>query len=79
MSTGKDPGTTDIFKLIKNLQDDPTSDAKILNILDQIRNLHRNPLAHEVFLTQDEAIELFDIAKGAITAMASAILKIENP
>lgn len=43
---------------------------KILNILDQIRDLHRNPLAHEVFLEMDEAVELFDTAKSAITAMA---------
>jgi hypothetical protein len=70
-STKKDPGTTDIFKLIKDLRDHhPETDPKILNILDQVRDLHRNPLAHEVFLEMDEAIELFDIAKSAITAMA---------
>lgn len=71
--TGKDAGTTDIYKLIKDLRDHSTADPKILNILDQIRDLHRNPLAHEVFLEKDEAIELFDIAKSAITAMAKKL------
>lgn len=70
VSTGKDPGTTDIFKLINNLRQEPNSDPKILNILDQIRDLHRNPLAHEVFLDMDEAVDIFDISKSAITAMA---------
>ena len=69
-SLGNEPGTSDIFRLIKNLQDDPRSDPKTLSIIDQIRHLHRNPLAHEVFLEMDEAVELFDIAKSAITAMA---------
>jgi hypothetical protein len=69
--TAKDGGTTDIYKLIKDLRDHFSNvDPKTLNILDQIRDLHRNPLAHEVFLEMDDAIELFDVAKSAITAMA---------
>ena len=71
VSTGKEPGTTDIYKLIRDLREHhPDTDPKILNILDQIRDLHRNPLAHDVFLEIDEAVEIFDIAKSAITAMA---------
>lgn len=72
-SAGKDSGTTDIYKLIKDLRDHSAVDPKILNILDQIRDLHRNPLAHEVFLEMDEAVDLFDIAKSAITAMARTL------
>jgi len=70
VSTGKESGTTGIFKLINDLRGHSDVDPKILNILDQIRDLHRNPLAHEVFLEMDEAVELFDTAKSAITAMA---------
>ncbi len=72
-STGKDAGTTDIYKLIKDLRDHSAVDPKILNVLDQLRDLHRNPLAHEVFLSIDEAIDVFDIAKSAITAMARTL------
>ncbi|MGA2630076.1 MAG: DUF4145 domain-containing protein [Terriglobia bacterium] len=73
VSTGNEPGHIDIFKLIKELRDFPNVDQKVLNILDQIRDLHRNPLAHEVFLEMDDAVELFDIAKSAITAMARTL------
>jgi hypothetical protein len=72
--TGKEPGHRDIYKLLDELKDRPDADVKTLNVLDQIRNLHRNPLAHEVFLTMDEAVDLFDIAKSAITAMAKQTL-----
>lgn len=69
-ATGKDAGRRDIWHLLDDLKSVPTVDPKVLGVLDQIRNLHRNPLAHEVFLTMDEAVEIFDIAKSAITAMA---------
>lgn len=72
-SMGKDSGTTDIYKLIKDLRDHSTVDPKILNVLDQIRDLHRNPLAHEVFLDTDEVVDLFHIAESAITAMAKKL------
>jgi hypothetical protein len=46
-----------------------------VGILTQIRELHRNPLMHpEIFLTIEEAISLFDIAKSAIEAMGREIL-----
>jgi len=49
-------------------------DAKLISILDSIRDLHRNPQMHpEVFLTMDEAMRLFDISKSAINAMADRI------
>jgi hypothetical protein len=72
--TGKEAGDKGIWKLLDELKDRPGADVKTLNVLDQIRNLHRNPLAHEVFLTMDEAVDLFDIAKSAIIAMTKRTL-----
>ena len=69
LASGKEPGTRDIYTLIKELQDNGLAEPKTLSVVDQIRNLHRNPLAHTVFLDTNEAVELFDIAKSAITAM----------
>ena len=54
-------------------------DAKTLNILDAIRDLHRNPQMHpEIFLSMDEAMRLFDIAKSAINAMADRIAALSS-
>jgi len=53
------------------------ADEKTVAVLDQIRSLHRNPLMHpEVFLTADEGLRLFDIAKSAISAMADQIKQL---
>jgi hypothetical protein len=50
------------------------ANKKVMQVLDQIRDLHRNPLMHpQDFLTMKEAIGLFDIAKSAISAMAEEI------
>lgn len=50
---------------------------KLMESLDHIRGLHRNPLMHpEDFLTMDQALQLFDIAKSAITSMAKRITEI---
>src|SRR5206468_496698 len=47
---------------------------KLMDILDHIRDLHRNTLMHpEAFLTMKEALRLFDIAKSAISAMGDRI------
>jgi hypothetical protein len=52
---------------------------KVVQILDQMRDLHRNPLMHpQDFLTMKEAIGLFDIAKSAIGALAEEIRIIED-
>jgi hypothetical protein len=49
-------------------------DAKLMDILDHIRDLHRNTLMHpEAFLTITEALRLFDISKSAISAMGDKI------
>ena len=70
LKTGRDPGHRDIYWLMDELKKLPDADPKMLSVLDQIRNLHRNPLAHEVFLDIEEAVDLFHIAESAITAMA---------
>lgn len=46
-------------------------------LLDQIRDNHRNPLMHpEHFLSADEAIMLFDIAKSAIVAFVQETIAL---
>lgn len=52
------------------------ADNKILAVLDQIREMHRNPLFHpEDFLSMDEAITLLGVAQGAIVAIVEDIKK----
>lgn len=56
------------------------ADSKILSALDQIREMHRNPLMHpEDFLSMDEAATLFGVAQGVIVSMAADIEKRKNP
>jgi hypothetical protein len=55
-------------------------DPKLMDILDHIRDLHRNTLMHpEAFLTMKEALRLFDISKSAISAMADRIGELKQP
>ncbi|HUY15006.1 MAG TPA: hypothetical protein VMX16_15470 [Terriglobia bacterium] len=68
-ASGKEPGTRDIYTLIDELRRESLAESKTLAVVDQIRHVHRNPLVHEVFIDIDEAVDLFDIAKSAITAM----------
>lgn len=52
------------------------ADPKILAVLDQIRENHRNPIMHpEVVLSEDEALSLLGIAQSAMVAMASDMEK----
>jgi hypothetical protein len=54
-------------------------DDKILAALEQMTDLHRNPLMHpEVILTPDEAIATLGIARSVITAML-AVLPVQPP
>jgi hypothetical protein len=54
------------------------ANQKVVGILDQIRDLHRNPLMHpQEFLDMKEAISLFDIAKSAIGSVAEEIAKLK--
>lgn len=71
--TGKDPAKTDWGTCIQELKN-AGANKKVLQVLDQIRDLHRNPLSHpQDFLSLREALGLFDIAKSAIGAIADEI------
>jgi len=53
------------------------ANPKVVQVLDQIRDLHRNPLMHpQEFLSIKEAISLFDIAKSAIGSLAEEIASL---
>ncbi len=53
------------------------ANPKVVQVLDQIRDIHRNPLMHpEDFLTMKEAVGLFDIAKSAIGRLAEEIVAL---
>jgi hypothetical protein len=58
-------------------------DRKTMAALDQLRDLHRNPIDHpEEFLESAEALELFNAATVAISKMArqiAALNKAETP
>jgi hypothetical protein len=72
--TGKAPGKRTWGALVAGLR--KRGDAKVLAAVDQIRDLHRNPLMHpEVVLTEPEALSVFGMAQSAIVAMASEISK----
>jgi hypothetical protein len=52
------------------------ADSRILAALDQIREMHRNPIMHpEDFLSQEEAATLFGVAQGVIVFIAADIEK----
>jgi hypothetical protein len=53
-------------------------DPRLMDILDHIRDLHRNTTMHpEIFLDMKEALRLFDIAKSAISAMGDRIIALK--
>jgi len=55
------------------------ADKKVMAILDQLRDLHRNPLMHpQDFLSMKQAIGLFDIAKSAIGSLAEEIITLQR-
>ncbi len=55
------------------------ADPKVIQVLDQIRDLHRNPLMHpQEFLSMKEAVGLFDIAKSAIASLAEEIEELQK-
>lgn len=71
--TGKDVSRIDWAVCVSDLKE-AGADPKVLQVLDQIRSLHRNPLMHpQEFLSMKDAIGLFDIAKSAIGALAEEI------
>ena len=71
--TKRKPGRETSLRLIKRLRELKLGHPKVIGVIDQIRELHRNPLAHAIFLNMDEAIGLFEISKSAISAMATEL------
>ena len=66
--------------VINALRASGKGDVKILAVLDQLRDLYRNPISHpDVFLEPAEALELFNICTSAISAMARQIIKLRTP
>ena len=52
---------------------------RVLELLNHVRELHRNTIMHpETFLTMNEALRLFDIAKSAISAVAERIEELSG-
>lgn len=52
---------------------------QVAELLQTIKDLNRNPIMHpEVVLNDDEAFELFELAKGAIIIMAGKSLSVEE-
>jgi len=65
--------------VINALRSSQKGDAKTLAIIDQIRELHRNPIDHpDLFLEGAEALEVFNICTGAISAMARQMTKLRE-
>jgi hypothetical protein len=70
----KRPSNRNLGALLKKMQDLGVGDSKVLAVLTQIKDLHRNPLFHpEDQLSVDEAINLMGIVRSAVSAMLEAI------
>ncbi|MBR2819307.1 MAG: hypothetical protein IKE60_31855 [Reyranella sp.] len=55
-------------------------EAKVISVLRQIKDLHRNALIHpEETLTPDEAINLMGIVRSAVSAMLSPMPEVASP
>ena len=76
-TAGGDP--PEMAQAINQIRACDTESEKLLGVLDQLRNLHRNPLAHpEIFLDTDEAMTLFNMAVSAICAMLTRIKQLTS-
>jgi hypothetical protein len=65
---------------IDALENVPNIDDKVLSVLRQIKNLHRNPIMHpEAVLDMEEALTLLGIVQSAITTMISVVKKEQKP
>ncbi|MGA2865650.1 MAG: hypothetical protein ABSF95_14350 [Verrucomicrobiota bacterium] len=72
------PHTRNMGKYIEALEKVKGVDPKILAVLKQIKDLHRNPIAHpEAVLDMEEATALLGIVQSAITSMLSVVKR--NP
>ncbi|WP_298223160.1 hypothetical protein [Acidocella sp.] len=64
------PKVRNIAVYINALRQAKVGDEKILSVLKQMSDLHRNPLIHpEAVLTMDEAVAIIGIAQSAVTSM----------
>jgi hypothetical protein len=64
------PSNRNLGRYIRDMEKAKVGDPKILGTLRQIKDLHRNSLAHpEDKLTVEEAIRLFGIVVSAVGAM----------
>jgi hypothetical protein len=74
--TGKpaSPKVRNIGVYINCMRQAKVGDERILSIMKQMADLHRNPLIHpEAVLTMDEAVTILGIARSAITAMLAEL------
>lgn len=71
---GKRPANANLGVLLKRMSELNVGDSKVLAVLTQIKDLHRNPLFHpQDQLTVDQAINLLGIVRSAVSAMLDAI------
>jgi hypothetical protein len=70
------PKTRNMGTYIDALERISGVDEKVLAVLRQIKNLHRNPIMHpEAVLEMEEALTLLGIVQSAITTMISVVKK----
>ena len=68
------PRLKNMGSYLKKMGEVKAGNAKVLAALQQIKDLHRNPLAHpEETLTLEEAVGLFGIVQSAVNAMVKEI------
>jgi hypothetical protein len=75
MTGGKaPPKVRNIGVYVNAMRQSGHGDPKILAVLKQMADLHRNPLIHpETVLTTDEALAILGIARSAVTAMLAVL------
>jgi hypothetical protein len=68
------PGQRNIGVYIQKIEKSGVGDAKVIAVLKQIKDLHRNPLMHpEETLSLQDAIGIFGIVQSAMGAMLKEI------
>lgn len=68
------PTNRNLGAYLRAFNDAEIGDPKVLAVLDQVKDLHRNPLIHpEERLSLDEAISLLGVAQSAIIAMLNQL------
>lgn len=68
------PKQRNLGNYLTKMEEFNVGDSKVISALRQIKDLHRNPLAHpEEYLTLDQAINLLGISRSAIGYMLPTI------